>query len=181
MAEQDKVKERYMKRNIIIFTTIGIIFLILAFSFNHTFARSYHHTFTKTTDLSKENIGGLFVDDDFYSEEITKTYGEKTEQSRNVKGYDYFELKKGIELAVNETGEITRFIITDSNIETIKGIKIGDKREEVIKTYGKNHYFRSEQGANIIGYVDKKRNTSIEFWFYNDIVEFYKLDNKSMK
>ncbi|MEI2471466.1 hypothetical protein V8V75_18155 [Peribacillus frigoritolerans] len=94
---------------------------------------------------------------------------------RNVTNYDYFELKKGIEIAVNETGNITRFI------ETIKGIKIGDKKEDVIKVYGKNYYLRSEQGANIIGYVDKKRYTSIEFWLFDGKVDMYKLDNKSMK
>jgi len=154
--------------------------LLSAFSFNHTFPRSYHHTFTKTTDLSKENIEGLLLKDDFNSEEITKNYGKKTEQSRNVTGYDYFGLKKGIEIAVNEQGTITRFII-DSNLETVKGIKIGDNKKAVIKAYGKNHYFRSEQGADIIGYVDKERDISIEFWLFNDKVEFYKLDIKSMK
>ena len=169
-----------MKRNIIIFSVIVMALLLSAFSFNHTFPRSYHHTFTKTTDLSKENIEGLLLKDDFNSEEITKNYGKKTEQSRNVTGYDYFELKKGIEIAVNKQGTITRFII-DSNLETVKGIKIGDNKEAVIKAYGKNHYFRSEQGADIIGYVDKERDISIEFWLFNDKVEFYKLDIKSMK
>jgi hypothetical protein len=170
-----------MRQNIIIFTTIGIVLLLSAFSFNHTFPRTYHHSFTKTTDLSKENIEGQLLNDDFYSEKITKKYGKETEQSRNVTGYDYFELKKGIEIAVNGTGKITRFIITDSNLETVKGIRIGDKKEDVIRAYGKNHYFRSEQGADIIGYVDKKSDTSIEFWLFDDKVEFYKLDNKSMK
>ena len=170
-----------MKRNIIIFFIIGVFLLLSAFSFNHIFPRSYHHTFTKTTDLSKENIEGLFLNDNFNREEITKNYGKKTEQSRNVTGYDYFELKKGIEIVVNEKGNIKRFIITDNNLETVKGIKIGDNKEDVIKAYGKNHYFRSEQGADIIGYVDKERNTSIEFWLFNDKVEFYKLDIKSMK
>ena len=99
---------------------------------------------------------------------------------KQLKGYDYFELKKGIEIAVNEKSEITRFIITDSNLETVKGIKIGDNKEDVIKAYGKNHYFRSEQGANIIGYVDKGRDTSIEFWLYENKVIMYRLDNKSM-
>ena len=94
-----------MKRNIIIFSIIGVVFLLSAFSFNHTFPRLYHHTFTKTTDLSKENIEGLFLNNDFNSEEITKKYGKKTEQSRNVTGYDYFELKKGIEIAVNEKAD----------------------------------------------------------------------------
>ena len=170
-----------MKRNIIIFSIIGVVFLLSAFSFNHAFPRLYHHTFTKTTDLSKENIEGLFLNNDFNSEEITKKYGKKTEQSRNVTGYDYFELKKGIEIAVNEKGKITRFIITDSNLETVKEIRVGNKKEDVIKAYGKNHYFRSEQGSDIIGYVDKKRGISIEFWLFDDKVELYKLDTKSMK
>lgn len=124
---------------------------------------------------------GYFFNDDFYSEEITKKYGKKTEQSRKVTSYDYFELKKGIEIAVNKTDNITRFIITESSLETVKGIKIGDKKEDVIKAYGKNHYFRSEQGADIIGYVDKKRDISIEFWLLDDKFAIYKLDNKSMK
>lgn len=33
---------------------------------------------------------------EFKNEEMTKNYGKKIEQSRNVTGYDYFELKKGI-------------------------------------------------------------------------------------
>ncbi|WP_083566413.1 DUF1131 family protein [Domibacillus mangrovi] len=171
-----------MRRNIIIFTTtIGIILLLSAFSFNHIFPRSYHHTFTKTTDLGKENIEGLFLNDDFYSEEISQKDGMKTEQSRDVTDYNYFELKKGIEIAVNKTGKITRFIINDRNLETAKGIKIGDKKDDMIKAYGNSHYSRSEQGADIIGYVDKKRDISIEFWLLEDKVNFYRLDNKSMK
>ena len=33
----------------------------------------------------------------------------------------------------------------------------------------------------MIGYVDKERDISIEFWLFNDNIEFYKLDIKSMK
>ena len=171
-----------MRRNIIIIVTlIGIILLLSAFSLHHTFPRSYHHTFTKTTDLGKENIEGLFVNADFYSEELSQKYGKKNEQSRNVTDFDYFELKNGIEVAVNKKGEITRFIVTDSNLETAYGIKIGDEKKDIIKAYGDNYYSRSEQGADIIGYVDKKKEISLEFWLYDTKVNFYKLDNQSMK
>lgn len=172
-----------MRRNIIIFmTAIGIILLLSVFLFDHIFPRSYHYTFTKTTDLGKENIEGLFLNDDFYSDEITKKYGKKTEQSSKNIYYDYFELKKGIEVAVNKTGtgEISRFIINDINLKTAQGIKIGDKKDDVIKAYGKNYYFRPEQGTDIIGYVDKKIDISIEFWLYDNKVIMYRLDNKSM-
>ena len=66
-----------MKLNIIILSVIGMVLLLSAFSFSYTFPRSDHHTFTKTTDLSKENIEGFLLKDDFYNEEITKKYGKK--------------------------------------------------------------------------------------------------------
>ncbi|MFD2442500.1 hypothetical protein ACFSO7_00575 [Bacillus sp. CGMCC 1.16607] len=171
-----------MKRNIFIFTiTIGMILLLSAFSFNDSFPRSYHHKFTKTTDLSKENIEGLFLNDKFNNEEILQKYGKRVEQSRNVTDYDYFDLKPGIEIAVNKTGEITRFIVSNGNVETAEGLKIGDEKKDVIRAYGNNQYVRAEQGAEIIGYVDKKREISIEFWLFNDKVNLYKLDNNKMK
>ncbi len=75
-----------------------------AFSINHNSPRSYHHTFTKITDLSKENNERLFLNDNFYSAEITKKYGKKIEQNRDVTGYDYYELRKGIEVSTNKSG-----------------------------------------------------------------------------
>ncbi|MEH7112846.1 hypothetical protein V7124_10755 [Neobacillus niacini] len=171
-----------MGRNLIIFiTVIGTMLIVFAFSLNHTFPRSFHHTFTETTDLSNENIEGLFLNNEFYSEEMSQKYGKKTEKSRDVTDYDYFELKKGIEVAVNKTGQITRFIVTDGDLGTAKGIKIGNEKKDIIKVYRDKYYFRSEQGADIIGYVDKKRETSLEFWLFEDKVKFYKLDNTSMK
>jgi hypothetical protein len=75
-----------MRRNIIVFITAGIVLLLFTILLDHNFSRSYHHTFTKTTGLSKENIEGLYLNDNFNSEKITKKHGK-----------------------------ITRFIITDSN------------------------------------------------------------------
>ncbi|MGG2065902.1 hypothetical protein [Bacillus sp. S14(2024)] len=67
-------------------------------------------------------------------------------------------------------------------MKTAKGIKIGDKKKEIIQAYGNNYYFRTEQGTNIIGYVDKKRGISMEFWLsFDDKIIFYRLDNKSME
>lgn len=170
-----------MKRMIIFVAFIGIILLLSAFTLDHTFPRSYHHSITSSTNLGKENVDGVSLNDDFYSEKISEKYGKITEQSRDVENYDYFELTNGIEVAVNKKGEITRFIVTDSNLETAKGIKIGNTKNDILKAYKENYYFRTEQGADIIGYVDKKRKISIEFWLFDDKVIFYRLDNKSMK
>lgn len=170
-----------MKRIIIFVVSIVIILLLFAFTLDQTFPRSYHYLITNTINLGNESVDGLSLNDDFYSKEISEKYGKKTEQSRDVENYDYFKITNEIEVAVNKKGKITRFIITDSSLETAKGIKIGDTKKDIIKAYGDNYYFRIEQGLDIIGYVDKKRDISLEFWLVNNKVNFYRLDNKSMK
>lgn len=170
-----------MKQIIIFVASIGIVFLLSAFTLDQNFPRSYHYLITSTTNLGNESVDGLSLNDDYYSKKISEKYGKKTEQSRDVQNYDYFHLSNGIEVAINKKGKITRFIITDSSLETAKGIKIGDTKKDVIQAYGDNYYFRIEQGLDIIGYVDKKRNISIEFWLADNKVNCYRLDNKSMK
>lgn len=175
------IKEFYMKRIIIFVASIGIILLLSAFTLDQTFPRSYHHLITNSTNLGNENVDGLSVNDDFYSKKLSEKYGEKTEQSRDVENYDYFKLSNGIEVAVNNKGKITRFIVTDSNLKTAKGIKIGDEKKAIVQAYGDNYYFRTEQGSDIIGYVDKKGKISLEFWLYDNKVNFFRLDDNSMK
>jgi len=170
-----------MKRIIIFIVSVGILLLLTAFTLDQTFPRSYHHLITNRTNLGSENVDGLSVNDDFSSEKISEKYGEKTEQSRDVENYDYFQLSNGIEVAVNNNGKITRFIVTDSHLTTSKGIKIGDDKKTIIQSYGEHYYFRSEQGSDIIGYVDKKRNKSIEFWLYDNKVHLFRLDHNSME
>ncbi len=162
-----------------------ILLVIMGLSFNSkilpNLSRSFHHTFTKSIDLSDENIEGLRLYDSIDDEEIVLRYGKQTKQSRNVTGYNYFELRKGIEVAANTKGEILRFIVTDEKIETTKGISLGDNDIDVKDAYGNNHYSRREQGAEIIGYIDKENNTSIEFWISDDKVIMIRLDDTSMK
>lgn len=169
-----------MKKSIVICIAIGLFCLFFVYVFNNTFPRSYHHLFTKTTDLGKENVEGLVLHDSFYKKELVQKY-EDIEHSRDVEHYNYYQLRKGIEIATNHSNKITRFIITDDSLQTAKGIRIGQKKEDIIQAYGNHYYSRSEQGVNIIGYVDKKRESSIEFWLINDTVEFYRLDIKSME
>ena len=170
-----------MKRIIIIVASIGIFLLLSAFTLDQTFPRSYHHLITSSTNLGNENVEGLSVNDDFNSKKISEKYGEKTEQSRDVENYHYFNLSNRMEIAVNNKGKITRLIVTDSNFKTAKGIKMDDGKKAIVQAYGDNYYFRTEQGADIIGYVDKKINISLEFWFLDNKVNFFRLDSHSMK
>ncbi|WP_423409135.1 hypothetical protein AABM38_03385 [Heyndrickxia sp. MSNUG] len=109
-----------MKRVIIFAAAIGAVLLLFAFTIDQSFPRSYHHLIASSTNLGNENVDGLFVNDDFYSKKISEKYGERTERSRDVENYDYFELTKGIEAAVNNEDKITRFIVTASNLKTAK-------------------------------------------------------------
>lgn len=78
--------------------------------------------------------------------------------------------------------KIIRFVVNDKDIKTYKGIKINDSKESIIKLYGENYYERLEQGANIIGYVDKNNKTSIEFWLdEKEYVWLYRLDYNFME
>ena len=170
-----------MKKIIIILTTIISILLIGVFSFRQNFGRSYHHFFTKSTDLSKENIEYIYLGDEINSKKIVSKYGEISKSSQDNSLYNYYFLREGIEIATNKDDtKIIRFIINDKNLKTEKGIKIGDKKGKIIELYGSNYYTRLEQGVDIIGYVDKEKNWSIEFWLGEYGVDFYRLDYNYM-
>ncbi|MFJ8268561.1 hypothetical protein [Peribacillus asahii] len=45
---------------------------------------------------------------------------------------------------------------------------IGSTKQDVIASYGSSYYKRTEQGADIVGYVDHKLRATIEFWLVED-------------
>lgn len=170
-----------MRRKIIIFIFTLSILLIGLTSLDHNFSRSYHHTFTKSTDLSKENVDGMYLRDDIKSEKIVAKYGEISELSQDNVVYNYYLLSDKIEIATNlDDSKIIRFIVEDKTVGTEKGIRARDKKDKIIELYGDNYYTRLEQGTNIIGYVDKDKKFSIEFWLVDDEVVFYRLDYNYM-
>ncbi|WP_369900136.1 hypothetical protein [Bacillus manliponensis] len=163
-----------MKRLMIIFIGGAIFLLLFIFLFSPNFSRSYHHFWVKETNLSEEKVNGLKLGE--------KVNRKNLERNRDVEEYDYYELRKGIEVATDKSAAtIVRFIVTNDEQETVRGIKIGDSREKVIGEYGENYYTRLEQGLDIIGYVDTKNETSIEFWLGNDGVLMYRYDYQFMK
>ncbi|WP_066305731.1 hypothetical protein [Bacillus sp. FJAT-29814] len=170
-----------MKRIPLILIASGIVLMVFIIFFENTFPRGFHQLITSSTDLSHENIEGIYVGDNIKSNKVTKKYEIPTEKSRDVEKYNYYLLRDGVEIATDQAGRISRFIITDQGLPTAKGIHIGDTKEDVIRKYEKHHYTRSEQGFDIVGYVDKKRKISLEFWLADGKLEFYRFDEKSMK
>lgn len=157
-----------MKKNtliLIISLSILLIIGLLLIGFILPHSRSYHQTFTKSTDLSNENIEDLYLNDKINSKKIVSKYGEISKPSQDNNQYNYYYLTKNIEIATNKNdSKIIRFCVDDEDLRTEKGVIIGDSKEKAISLYGKNYYTRIEQGVEIIGYVDKEKDCSIEFW-----------------
>ncbi|WP_373598650.1 hypothetical protein [Paraclostridium bifermentans] len=177
-----------MKKNII---KLGIVLGILLIAVLWIMgvippdSRSYHHTVTKSTDLSNENVDGLYLGDRFNSEKVISKYGEMHIKSSDVDDYDYYCLSKNIEVATKKDDyNIVRFCVNNETLKTKmkteKGVSFGDSKEKVIKLYGENYYNRIEQGLDIIGYVDKEQDCSIEFWLSEEGVCYIRLDYNYM-
>lgn len=69
---------------------------------------------------------------------------------------------------------------SDTPLATSRGIHRGSSTDDIIAAYGKHHYNRSEQGMNIIGYIDKKTKRTLEFWIVEDMVTAMRLDYAEM-
>lgn len=170
-----------MKKIIISIISILSIFLIFIFVFKGNFSRKYHHKVTKSANLSEENVDGLYLSDEIDSEKIKAKYGEISSLSRNHDQYNYHLLKDGIEIATEKNdNKIIRFIVDDEKFKTNKGIEIGDSKDKVIEAYGENYYIRREQGLDIIGYVDKGKECSIEFWLTEKGITMIRFDYNFM-
>lgn len=164
-----------------LFIVLGLL-LMFAGGFCLAFPRSYHHFLTQSTDLSKENINGIYLSESIKDDNVKSKYGYVNKLSQDNEKYNYYYLDEKIEVATEKyDNKIIRFVVNDDTIPTEKNIKIGDNKEKIIKKYGKHYYKRVEQGTNIIGYVDRKNKTSLEFWIYDDKVIFYRLDYNYME
>lgn len=169
------MKKRIVVTCVVVFT-LASVFLFL----KPHFPRTCHQRITGHTDLHKENIHGFYLFDDIHSDRFIRFYGEQKHKSRDTESYIYYKLEEGLEIATNKRGGIFRFIIDSSGIPTEKGIEVGDSIAQVKKAYGDNFYKRTEQGVDIVGYVDQKTHQSIEFWYSHDRIMFYRLDDHSM-
>ena len=90
-----------MKKNklIILIISLSILLIIglLLIRVILSDSRSYHQTFTKSKDLSNENIEGLYLNDNINSEKVVSKYGEISKPSQDNNLYNYYYLTKNIE------------------------------------------------------------------------------------
>ncbi|WP_066072598.1 hypothetical protein [Neobacillus soli] len=169
------------KKILISAVVLVILSASLFFNLRQNLPRSFHHTYTKSTDLHQENVNGFYLFDNININTFIKVYGEQIHQSADNDLYNYYKIQDGLEIATNAKGVILRFIVENSAMPTSKGIKIGDSITKVKRAYGGNFYKRTEQGLDVIGYVDKRNHQSIEFWHDKGKVLFYRLDDNNIQ
>jgi hypothetical protein len=166
------------------FKFIAILFLLLScviFSSYILLLRSSSFIFTKTTNLN-ENIGGLQIYENIDSEEFIKKYGTNFERIDNAL-FDYYKLSNGsLVIATNKQRQIIRILDYNNNLKTSKGIRVGSSVDETIKVYGNNYYKRIDDSKGpVIGYVDKKKKVTLEFFYTRNIVTEISYDITSMQ
>lgn len=170
-----------------IFKILTIMFLLISCVICGAYLysqRSSSFIFTKTTVLTEENIGGLRLYEKLDSKEFIARYGTNLQKTDNAL-FDYYKLSDGLEIATNKDRQIIRIIKntdSDNNIKTSKGITLESSVDEIIEAYGENYYKRSSDfGVPVIGYVDKKENITIEFFYYQNKVTHIRFDITSME
>jgi hypothetical protein len=163
-----------------IYTVIVLLLGSGAYTAYHVYvnftSRSAHFLGVKSTQLDREKIGDLFL-----YQSIMDLKPAPLPDTNNAL-FDYYTWENGTKIATNKKNDkIIRIINYAGDVPTAKGVKTGDTKEKVIQSYGKEHYERFEQGSNIIGYVDKKLNRTLEFWFSQGKVDAIRLDIGSME
>jgi len=158
--------------------------------------RSTSFRFTNTTDLSGENINGVQLYDDIHSKDFIKKYGTNLKRLDNDL-FDYYRLNNDLVIATNKNRQIIR-ITTDYNsanikittafnqanttLKTSKGINLENSIEDIIKAYGENYYMRIDASKGMVmGYVDKNKNSTLEFFYSQNKVTQIKYDISSMQ
>jgi hypothetical protein len=149
--------------------------------------RSSYFWRTPTTDLSNENIWGLSLFQSIDNKEFKEKFGRymKQEENKYIEVYEISHYDTGshsAQIVVNKKKQIVS-IIYFGVAKTTKEIGIGNSIEDVIKVYGNNYYKRvTDQGVSVIGYVDQKEHTTIEFGYHpkRNTVDNIRIDIASM-
>ncbi|WP_148449953.1 hypothetical protein [Gorillibacterium timonense] len=145
----------------------------------------------RSTPLSHEAINGVQVRDRMDDPAFVSRYGSPISKDDNDL-YDYYHWAGGpVTASVNsgdKQGTIMRVILTDpegqpssAQLQTEKGIRLGDSKEKVLALYGGDYYTSREQGADIIGYIDHEEHLTLEFWCSEGKVAEIRLDDSTVK
>lgn len=156
---------------------MGVAAAALVYVYLNFGPRQANYYFTKSTSLAGETIGGYSLNQDITGLSLSPSLDHNHEK------YLYYSVPNGPSI-ITPRGDTKIIRIWAMNSEgqskTSKGIKIGSLCEEAVLAYGSHYYRRSEQGVNVIGYIDKTLDHTLEFWLYEDKVTAIRLDFAEM-
>lgn len=152
------------------------IFLLLSFVIGcDPFAKTADDFYEKiaSTDLTSESINKIAIGQT--EERIINVFGkpeklEKIDQP-NVSHLSYQNEK--LRFVLNEQRKIIEYFVADPTFQTVKGVKIGDKKKRIIEIYGEHYYEREEGGVTALGYFDKQNGIMIEFALKEGKLQFF--------
>jgi len=127
-----------------------------------------NHHFVSSTDLSDENIDGIFPEDELDTT-FKETYGSY-ETRDNIYFATLLQFDQ-ILVGANETDQIVYMRTDHPELRTEQGINVGDDLEEVFSAYGANYYKNSEMGRDdSINYVDRDLKLHLQFQYRDERV-----------
>ena len=173
------MKLKANKQNAIL-TLVFIIILALLFSFRE----DIKYMKTQSIDLSKENIGGLYLDEKYNLDRSKKIFGDENRVvSSNERNRKVVQFLKNTSIAVitidTNDDSVVRVFLDDTygSINTSKNINSKSSLEDIVREYGKNYSkrtwkdFMGSGDGYIISYIDKKNKYKLEFGFSQATLE----------
>lgn len=138
--------------------------------------RQSHYANVSSIKLEQESLGGIKLLQSIESVSPTPT------PNNDIERYQYYTLDDKTSVATNRGDDLIILIsvYSDHSIRTVEGIGFDSTEEDVLNAYGTSYYRRGEQGAEIIGYVDKINHQNLEFWLHNRRVNMIRYSDSSI-
>ncbi|MEW9701916.1 hypothetical protein [Paenibacillus sp. SI8] len=160
---------------------IAALFLLISTAY-HLYLllgpRQAHYPLALSQSLARERVGGIML-----GQSIKSIMPPPTLRPDKVI-YDYYDAGKGIIVVTPHGKDVIIRIILSANADpartTARGIGINGSLDQITKLYGNSCYRRNEQGATILGFIDKTAMQTLEFWLFDDRVTMIRLDLADM-
>ncbi|WP_313638670.1 hypothetical protein [Paenibacillus sp.] len=161
---------------IIIFITVGLSYGIYHI-YLYNAPRQSHYSRVSSSNLEQESLGNIQLLQSLESINRAKPRDD-------IERYQYYNLNNETTVATARGDDkiILISVYSDHTMRTARGIHVASSADDVIEAYGSSYYKRGEQGADIIGYVDKINHRSLEFWLQDHKVNMirYSVDSVVM-
>lgn len=133
----------------------------------------------KSTDLDKENIGGLHLGQNYSLELMKKTFGDTNrvfKEGEKIKCIQFWGIANIAQIDVDTSNNVIESIYIEGDngiINTSRGINTKSYFNEIVREYGINYSKRSWK--NFMGsgdgfsitYIDKNNRCKLQFSFSN--------------